>query len=124
MGVVLRLARSEMIARRSSTGLKILWLSIVCTVGYLSAGLAKAADETPHGLEILRNSCSGCHQQSTPGHFARISEIRKTPEGWLMTIFRMQHVHHVQITESDRDVLIRYLADTQGLAPSETTSAR
>lgn len=41
-----------------------------------------------------------------------------------MTIFRMQHVHNAQITESDRDALIRYLADTQGLAPSETTSAR
>jgi quinohemoprotein amine dehydrogenase len=103
--------------------MKILWLSIVCIVGYLSAGLARA-DETPHGLEVLRNSCGGCHLQSTPGHFARISEIRKTPEGWLMTIFRMQHVHHVQIPETDRDVLIRYLADTQGLAPSETTSAR
>jgi len=89
----------------------------------LWAGLA-SADETPRGLEILANSCGGCHQQSTPGHFARISEIRKTPEGWLMTIFRMRHVHHVQIADSERDVLIRYLADTQGLAPSETTGAR
>jgi quinohemoprotein amine dehydrogenase len=62
--------------------------------------------------------------QTSPDHFTRISEIRKTPEGWLMTIFRMQHVHHVQITDSSRDVLIRYLADTQGLAPSETTPAR
>ena len=100
-----------------------LWLSIFFVITCLSVGVA-LADETPRGLEVLRNSCSACHQQSTPGHFARISDIRKTPEGWLMTIFRMQHVHHVQIPEADRGVLIRYLADTQGLAPSETTSAR
>jgi quinohemoprotein amine dehydrogenase len=41
-----------------------------------------------------------------------------------MTLFRMQHVHHAEITEADRDVLIRYLSDIQGLAPSETTAAR
>ena len=99
-----------MISGSSPTRIRLFCLAIVCTGGYLSVGLARA-DETPRGLEILRNSCGGCHQQSTPGHFARISEIRKTPEGWLMTIFRMQHVHQVQIQESDRDVLIRYLAN-------------
>ncbi|HUI58715.1 MAG TPA: quinohemoprotein amine dehydrogenase subunit alpha [Steroidobacteraceae bacterium] len=84
-----------------------------------------SAEQAPApGLQILREHCSGCHQQSTPDHFARISEIRKTPEGWLMTIFRMQHVHQVQMTDDDRSTLIRYLADTQGLAPSETTPAR
>jgi len=98
-------------------------LLIVCFLICSSTGIA-TADETPQGLEVLRNTCGGCHQQSTPGHFARISDIRKSPEGWLMTIFRMEHVHHVQITEADRDVLIRYLADTEGLAPSETTPAR
>ncbi len=85
---------------------------------------AAASGEPPPGLKILRESCAACHLQSTPDHFARISEIRKTPEGWLMTIFRMQHVHHVQLSEADRDVLVRYLADTQGLAPAETTAAR
>src|SRR3569832_2845739 len=83
-----------------------------------------AAAQSAEGPEILQTRCGGCHQQSAPGHFARISDIRKTPEGWLMTIFRMQHVHQVQITEADRDVLIRYLADTQGLAPTETIPAR
>ncbi|MBS0419748.1 MAG: quinohemoprotein amine dehydrogenase subunit alpha [Proteobacteria bacterium] len=93
-------------------------LSLVCCL--LICTSAAGAE----GVEILRNNCGGCHQQSTPGHFARISDIRKSPEGWLMTIFRMQHVHHVQITEADRDVLIRYLSDIRGLAPSETTPAR
>ena len=93
-------------------------LSIVCLLMYASAA------QSAEGPEILQTRCGGCHQQSAPGHFARITDIRKTPEGWLMTLFRMQHVHQVQITETDRDVLIRYLADTQGLAPSETTGAR
>ena len=103
--------------------IKVLSLSTVCIVGYLLTGIARA-DDTPRGAQILSDRCGGCHQQSTPGHFARISDIRKTPEGWLMTIVRMQHVHQVPIPEADRDVLIRYLADTQGLAPSETTEAR
>jgi quinohemoprotein amine dehydrogenase len=41
-----------------------------------------------------------------------------------MTIFRMQHVHGLQLAGADRDSLVRYLADTQGLAPAETTPAR
>jgi quinohemoprotein amine dehydrogenase len=112
-----------MSARGRSSSMQILWLSIVCLVACLSARSTRA-DEPARGFAILRDNCGGCHLQSTPGHFARISEIRKTPEGWLMTIFRMQHVHHVQISETDRDILIRYLAETQGLAPSETTPAR
>ena len=83
-----------------------------------------AATEPALGLQILRSTCGGCHQQSAPDHFARISDIRKTPEGWLMTIVRMQQVHQVQIAAADRDILIRYLADSQGLAPAETTAAR
>jgi quinohemoprotein amine dehydrogenase len=41
-----------------------------------------------------------------------------------MTIFRMQHVHGLQLANADRDALVRYLADTQGLAPAETMPGR
>src|SRR3569832_1162289 len=77
-----------------------------------------AAAQSAEGPEILQTRCGGCHQQSATGHFARISNKRKTSEGWLMTIFRIQHVHQVQITEADRYVLIRYLAYTRGRAPA------
>jgi quinohemoprotein amine dehydrogenase len=113
-----------MLPRARSRLAHCLWTSIVCVVGWMPLPRDAAAAEPVPGLEILRTRCGTCHLQSSPDHFARISEIRKTPEGWLMTIFRMQHVQHVQITDSDRGVLIRYLADTQGLAPSETLSAR
>ena len=103
---------------------QLLRLSLACMAAGLFCAPAAASDEPAPGLKILRESCGGCHLQSSPDHFARISEIRKTPEGWLMTIFRMQHVHQVQLSEDKRDILVRYLADTQGLAPSETTPAR
>jgi quinohemoprotein amine dehydrogenase len=73
---------------------------------------------------LLQTRCGGCHQSSQPGTYARISSLRKTPEGWLMTIFRMQQAHGLQISETDRDALVRFLADTQGLAPSEALPAR
>jgi quinohemoprotein amine dehydrogenase len=113
-----------MISRSSSRLTRFIPVSMVCVATWLSLVRIAASAEPAPGLQILRNSCAGCHIQSSPDHFARISEIRKTPEGWLMTIFRMQHVHAVQITDPDRDTLVRYLADTQGLAPSETTAAR
>jgi quinohemoprotein amine dehydrogenase len=113
-----------MISRASSRLIHCICVSIVCVAAWMSfASNAESAEPAP-GLQILRNSCGGCHVQSSPDHFARISEIRKTPEGWLMTIFRMQHVHDVKVTDADRDVLVRYLADIQGLAPSETAPAR
>jgi quinohemoprotein amine dehydrogenase len=73
---------------------------------------------------LLQTNCGGCHQSSTPGQYARISDIRKTPEGWLMTIVRMQHSHGLHLAEEDRDLLVRYLADTQGLAPPEAAPGR
>lgn len=37
-----------------------------------------------------------------------------------MSIARMQIMHGLQISDDDRRTLVKYLADTQGLAPSET----
>lgn len=41
-----------------------------------------------------------------------------------MTIFRMRHVHGVQLTRAAQAAIIRYLSDVQGLAPSETAAGR
>jgi quinohemoprotein amine dehydrogenase len=97
-------------------------LATLCT---LLPATGRADDPPiPAPALLLQTSCGGCHLSSTPGQYARISSIRKTPEGWLMTLFRMQHVHGLQLAEADRDALVRYLADTQGLAPAETAPAR
>jgi quinohemoprotein amine dehydrogenase len=56
--------------------------------------------------------------------FSRISQQRKTPEGWRMTINRMQALRGAQISPEDKRALIQYLADNQGLAPTEAEPYR
>ncbi len=85
---------------------------------------APRAAQTPSGAQALQAACGACHRPDGPGRLARISAVRKTPEGWVMTIFRMQHVHGLKLSDAQRDALVRYLADTQGLAPSEAKPAR
>src|SRR5712671_4785827 len=77
----------------------------------------------PQGVDLVRAYCSGCHHESA-GQFERISAIRKTPEGWAMTLFRMRQVHALKLEDGVRESLIRYLADTQGLAPAEAAPGR
>lgn len=89
-----------------------------------SAVAAAAMSPAAAGLAAVRANCSGCHREISPGRFDRISEERKTPEGWAMTIFRMRHLHGVKLTGTEQATLIQYLSDVQGLAPSETLPAR
>lgn len=83
-------------------------------------GLAEASETQ------LKQYCLGCHtpQSQQPLKLSRISHQRKTPEGWLMTIARMQVTHGLQISDEDRRSLVKYLADTQGLAPVESEPYR
>ena len=91
-------------------------------------GAARAAMMPPAaaraGLAAVQAHCSACHRETAPGRFARISEERKSPEGWAMTIFRMENVHGVRLTQKQLRIIIRYLSDVQGLAPSETRAGR
>ncbi|CAK9891270.1 MULTISPECIES: quinohemoprotein amine dehydrogenase subunit alpha [Pseudomonas] len=92
----------------------------------LVAGLAlqPQLSQAREAQAILRETCQGCHLPEGDNAYSRISHQRKTPEGWLMTIARMQTMHQVQINDEDRRTLVKYLADTQGLAPSETEGVR
>jgi quinohemoprotein amine dehydrogenase len=84
---------------------------------------ALQADAAPQGKDLVRAYCSGCHHESA-GQFERISSIRKTPEGWAMTLFRMRQVHGLTLEDGVRESLVRFLADTQGLAPAEAAAGR
>ena len=75
------------------------------------------------GVEVMRGKCTTCHVEEN-GVFSRISNQRKTPEGWLMSVARMQIMHDLKITDSQRRRVVKHLADTQGLAPSETEGLR
>lgn len=93
-----------------------------CVVAVLLGGVPtlRAADAP----ELLRTRCGACHRLLDGVRLSRINEERKTPEGWLMNIQRMQHIHNLQVTDEERRALVKYLADTQGLAPEETRGFR
>ncbi|MFC6672876.1 quinohemoprotein amine dehydrogenase subunit alpha [Marinobacterium aestuariivivens] len=74
--------------------------------------------------QIMARTCAACHASQDDGQYSRISQQRKTPEGWLMTIARMQVMHGLEISDADRRTLVKYLADRQGLSPAETAGAR
>jgi quinohemoprotein amine dehydrogenase len=90
----------------------------------LSSGLASGA--APDGATIIRERCLACHTEEAGASptFSRISGQRKTPEGWHMTLNRMQHQRGQQLPADEKRTLIKYLADTQGLAPSEAAPYR
>lgn len=93
------------------------WRALLAGLLLLGAGSTLAAPPT-----LLLQKCGACH----PGtqKLERISNIRKSPEGWDMTIVRMGVWHRVQVTRAERKALVKYLADTQGLAPEESAPYR
>ncbi len=105
-----------------SIGLAKYWKLVVSALVIGMGGHAAAAPAVP-GQELVRTYCSGCHRENS-GSFERISAIRKTPEGWVMTLFRMRQVHGLVLEDAVHDSIVRYLADTQGLAPSESAAGR
>ncbi len=85
---------------------------------------AAAQDRSGEGGEaLLAEKCGACHAETDAG-LSRIAGQRKTAEGWLMTIFRMRHVHGVELTPEEQSALVFYLADTRGLAPAEAAPFR
>ncbi|KAF1053346.1 MAG: hypothetical protein GAK43_01466 [Stenotrophomonas maltophilia] len=104
---------------RSRYGMSAGMLAIAACVT-LHAGNSQARD----GQTVLRETCAACHTPDASGALSRISQQRKTPEGWLLTVGRMQTMHGLPISDEDRREVVKYLADTQGLAPSETDGVR
>nr|WP_298250219.1 quinohemoprotein amine dehydrogenase subunit alpha [uncultured Halomonas sp.] len=86
----------------------------------LGAAMASASGQT-----LIDQHCSACHQANDEaGTWRRISQQRKTPEGWDMTLARMQVMHGVEVPIEARRDIVKYLADTQGLAPEESAGQR
>ena len=56
-------------------------LKTLLALAVLAASTAAAAPES--GPALVRAYCSGCHRETAPGQFERISAVRKTPEGWV-----------------------------------------
>jgi len=103
-------------------------ISLILTAPLLFAASLDKDDSA--GAKLIRANCLGCHVSTDEG-LSRISYQRKTPEGWEMTINRMRLMHGLKINKGDLDIkgsglheIVKYLADNQGLAPSETHGVR
>ncbi|BBB27020.1 quinohemoprotein amine dehydrogenase subunit alpha [Amphritea japonica] len=98
------------------------------TGGLLLAGmiLPTGAVQANDAETIIQSKCVACHteEKAEPLQMSRMSHQRKTPEGWLMTIARMQVMHGLEVTDDERRTLVKYFADKQGLAPEETEGSR
>ena len=103
---------------RSLAKAKVVALAACVGIGLAWQASAQTAEST------LNARCSTCHERQADGGLKRISVQRKTPEGWDMTITRMMIVHGLKITPEEKHTLVKHLADTQGLAPSETAGYR
>nr|WP_236590929.1 quinohemoprotein amine dehydrogenase subunit alpha [Neptunomonas japonica] len=78
------------------------------------------------GESVIQEKCLLCHTQTgnPEAPYSRISQQRKTPEGWQMTINRMQRLNGLVISSDEERAVIKFLSDTQGLAPSESAPHR
>lgn len=103
-------------------------ISLILTTPLLFAASLDKDDSA--GAKLIRSNCLSCHIPTNEG-LSRISYQRKTPEGWEMTINRMRLMHGLKINKGGLDIqgsglheIVKYLADNQGLAPSETQGVR
>ena len=105
-------------------------LGFAVALGLAATALAALLPAAPARADaaLLAEACGACHAAGEgageAGGLSRISGQRKTPEGWLMTIVRMRIAHGLEISAADQAALVAWLADTQGLAPSETEGWR
>jgi quinohemoprotein amine dehydrogenase len=74
--------------------------------------------------QTVLSACSGCHVADSAGIVQRLSFLRKTPEGWEMSIRRMVTLYRVPLDTAAARRIVRYLSDQQGLAPEEARPAR
>ncbi|OMH29052.1 quinohemoprotein amine dehydrogenase subunit alpha [Motiliproteus sp. MSK22-1] len=99
------------------------WAQLAALSGLLTMATVSSAGDAQ---QIIRDRCLSCHSETgdRQAPFSRISQQRKTPEGWEMTLQRMQAIRGLKISPQEKRTLIKYLSDTQGLAPAETEGVR
>ena len=68
--------------------------------------------------------CGSCHVRDSTGVMERLSYLRKTPEGWEISIRRMVALQKVKVDPTEARAVVKYLSNAQGLAPAEARPAR
>ena len=94
--------------------------ALVAPAAAQEAGKPAAQDVgIPVTNDVVKAKCGGCHKSDDKGRMSRISYRRATPENWERTIKRMVSLNHATLDPADARVILKYLADRQGLAPDE-----
>ena len=107
------------------TGSSLWRIALALLGGFVSLwGSPLLAAESKTGKELVNDHCADCHKPLADGGLGRISESRRTPEGWDMTVARMTLIHGTSLTADERRAIVKYLADTAGLAPEEAQPYR
>lgn len=68
--------------------------------------------------DLILTTCTPCHSNDA-GIVSRISFLRKSPEGWEETLWRHKRIHGLKVSREQKEALLLYLSDKQGLAPAE-----
>ena len=104
------------------------WIRALVLAGGIGAALlpsaafaqAVAADAgIPIESDLVKSKCGGCHKPDANNRMTRISYRRASPENWERTIERMITINKAAVSAADARAIVKYLADHNGLAPSE-----
>lgn len=77
----------------------------------------------PVTSQLIRDRCAVCHTPGEDGLMSRISYMRKSPEGWELSLKRMIRLNNVVVTPEEARDIVRYLANDHGLARAEAAAA-
>ena len=104
----------------------LVWLMLAAVLPATATAQSPATDDDP-GIPIenaaVRQACSSCHAPDEAGRLSRISFRRTTPEGWQQTIRRMVTLNDATLAPETAREVVRFLANTLGLAPDEARPA-
>lgn len=97
---------------------------LALAVGLISPMISGLASAATSSEALVTAKCASCHASTGTGKWDRISESRRTPEGWDMTVARMDYAHGVKLNHDERGAIVKYLSDAYGLSPEESAGHR
>ncbi len=97
-------------------------LCFIVALAFMSAAVlaGSAVGETgiPVTSDLVLKKCTDCHKNNG-GLVSRISYLRQVPEAWEETLWRHKRIHGLSISREEKEALLLYFSDKQGLAPAE-----
>ena len=91
---------------------------IFCSV-FSGIATAQSEEGIPVTDPLVIAKCGSCHARDERGNMQRISWARTTPEAWQDELKRMILGYGVTVTPAEARSVVKYLANTHGLAPEE-----